>query len=391
MSNDCLFEIAIHGSDWFFDCLWIGGIAVGLTILQILTVAPFIKPAITKSLEWFKEKLSQREPQANNSEYSLRALLDQNTENREELQQQFEIFWKDYQREFDVCGLNFAAYVVILTIACFFVTLGTVFLIYSTDDPRIIWKNEGWKKTINGPTMLIVLIGGSNSMMLRATKKTIESVLVYYKSTKITDAFQLIYWVSLLTPYIFFCIYYPYIVCVLLMTAFTVAICLGIICTCGGCCTLFCLLAVLYWMVDLVFECLLCPFTCCISKEKHQFCKQLLVFSVLYVMVQYGCMVLLLILIYEATGGIGATDVCIHDNVKTWLALLWLQFGPIIGAIGTGYKFCKCIQSNAGTMELKDEYVNESHRSVVPSDQNGGVNRTSDDSTTVVVCNLRRH
>jgi len=355
----CLFEIQGTGS--YVDTLWIAALAVGLGFGQIIVLAPLIKPTITITLELSKERLSamesvQQQPQDQDNNQAPPNAIELVRLLQKENDEKLAKFWKDYTDEFNVFGFNFPAYILIITIACLFVMLGTVFLIYSVDDPRTVWQNEGWKKTINGPTMLIVIVGGSSNLMLGTTKQTIKHVLTYHKSSKVTYAFLWVYWVSVLTVLVFFCVYYPYIVCSLLAGAFSLAIGLAIICTCGACCTVFCAMAALYAVMDACFKCLLCPFKRCMTEEKYEFRKDLAVFCACYVALQYGMMVLVLTVVFVVTGGIDNTHLCVRDNVKSVLALLALQCGIPITIISSLYKVCKCIKANAGTMELKDEY-----------------------------------
>ena len=263
--------------------------------------------------------------------------------------------WKNFQKEFNVFGFNFTGYIILITIASALVTAGTIFLIYSVDDPRKIWKDQGWKAAINSSTMLIVIIGGANGIMLGSTKTTIDNVLQYYKPTTYTKLFYLVYWISTLTPLIFFCIYYPYIVCNLLFLAFSISVTIGILCSCGLCCTICCL----YFIFDRFFEMLLYPLICCLKDEKRKFIKDAIVFTVFTILLTYGMIVGVIVIIFAITGGVENTDFCIRDNVKSWLALLYLQSGPIIAAIGFMYKCCKCIKSAQGTMELKEEVAYE--------------------------------
>eukprot|EP01084_Bolivina_argentea_P018851 35076_1 len=360
MSHDpkghiCLFEI--NGTDSYFDCFWLAAICLGFTLAQFIVLAPLIKPVFVTSVDMIKQqaqKYTQTEEQQQSNAPALQvSLLSEQVSNQsKELEAAVTTFWKDYQRDFNVFGIHFTGYIYIICIACVFVTLGTIFLIYSVDDPREVWRNEGWKKSINGSTMLIVIVGGANGLMLGQTKKTIEHVLTVYKPTKATNLFKMVYWISVLSQLIFYCIYYPYIVCLGLSTAFSFVVAIGIICSCGICCAICCI----YFTLDLLFRFLLYPITCCVKDEKMSAIKDGIVFFVFYISLTFGMMVAMLVIIFAVTGGIDNTDFCVHDNVKSWIALTWLQMSPIITAIGIVYKFCNCIKTNtSGSMKLKDE------------------------------------
>eukprot|EP01084_Bolivina_argentea_P309649 535666_1 len=173
MADKCLFEM--RGSGTYLECLWISGIVIALVLGQFIITAPLMRPIASMLLEMAKERLSLLRQQFNvNNDDNNQQQLSETEQYKlivKEDKQNLATFWKDYKQQFNVFGFHFSAYIAIVTIACFFVTIGTIFLIYSVDDPRIVWVNEGWKKTVNGSTVLIVFVKGANRIILIVTKK----------------------------------------------------------------------------------------------------------------------------------------------------------------------------------------------------------------------------
>ena len=189
--------------------------------------------------------------------------------------------------------------------------------------------------------------------MLRETKKTIEHVLEYYKPTKVTNIFQMVYWISVLTPMVFFCIYYPYMVCNLLYVVLYLSVVIRIICTCGICCLFCCLYSILNVSMDILLK----QLKCCMNEDKYSSVKEHTKFIVYTLFITYGLTVGTIALVFIVTGGVENTDFCIHSNCKARLALIALQAGPIVTAIGALYEFCQRVKSVQGDgMELKDEH-----------------------------------
>merc|ERR1719445_886604 len=104
--------------------------------------------------------------------------------------------------------------------------------------------------------------------------------------------------------------------------------------------------------------CVLMPLKCCLGEERQKFWKDMIVFGSLYILTTYGLIVAALICLFAATGGISDANICIHDDFKSWLSLIWLECAPIVSVIGGIYKCCMKVKENSGKMELKDEYKN---------------------------------
>ena len=225
-NRECWFEFI--GGGLYSDYIIIAFIPFLLMIGQMFILYRF-KPFISYLIDNKLDDINNGLPDGNGTIQERRSMLSQHDSSdsgigavEQSIQLSTQEINEPTNENKDIDWSEFTTNVQIGILACVCTTAATVIFMFSVDDPRSMWKENGWLQSMNGSVLMIICIAGGNDIFLLITYMIIKRVLhvsdvepegVY----TVFETFQIVAVCCAILERIFFIVYYPYIVCHLMV------------------------------------------------------------------------------------------------------------------------------------------------------------------------------